>query len=263
MNWLSKLFGNKRTSTTQTKHSAPVQTQSGYVCAGCGTTLVADDLTYANKREADARCFYGEVYKPGMPKQIIAVWDRNNKTFYCQVCLDSVANWSDSNKRCMNCRSFLSNFIRMGGTPDFYCMARDNQAIKDPLNDSCASWQLGRLFRRMDQPAPAKAEASKPATSLQCVSCSRVIGDFHYGFESMAIARFLGYQCASCGRVWCAEHAQSDIPKPKNKCPQCGGQIVSLEEGPAYSSMVEGAKRDGKYTVHFRPPDANRRVENG
>jgi hypothetical protein len=117
---------------------------------------VGDDQTYASKREADARCLYGEVHKPGTPAAIIEVWDLRNKTFYCQVCLDSLADWPESAKHCSNCISFLSNFVRMGGIPDFYCMVRDNQAIKNPLNDSCASWQLGKPFRRTDKPEPAR-----------------------------------------------------------------------------------------------------------
>jgi HEAT repeat protein len=129
---------------------APSQTQSQYVCAGCGKTLVGDDLAYANKREANARSFYFEVNKPGMPDTIIAVWNLINITFYCHECLNTVTSWSKSAKQCLNCISFLSNFVRMGGMPDFYCRARDNQAIRNPYTDSCTNWQIGRLFRRTD-----------------------------------------------------------------------------------------------------------------
>lgn len=122
-----------------------------HVCAGCGTTLAGDDLAYAIKREEDnARYFYSETHKPGMPEAIIAVMDFRDKTFYCQACLDNVADWPESAKHCSICRSFLSNFVRMGGIPDFYCKARGNQAIIDPLKDTCASWQLGRPFTRKD-----------------------------------------------------------------------------------------------------------------
>jgi len=145
------------------------QTQSGsqkrsrYVCAGCGKTLAGDDdLAYATKREADARSLFGDVHKPGMPKAIIEVWDFCNNTFYCQACLDSVAGWRESAKRCFSCMSYRSNFVRIDGIPDFYCTARNNQAIQYPLIDSCEKWQLGGPFRMAD-PLPVSPEAQEVA----------------------------------------------------------------------------------------------------
>ena len=125
--------------------------RSEYVCSACGQSMTGSDLTYVQKRKSNADYFYSEIHKPGVPSNIIMVSDFRDTIYYCQICLDSVPNWQEKDKRCVNCQSFLSNFVGMGGVSDFYCRARGNQAISDPLKNTCDSWRLGeRPFRRTD-----------------------------------------------------------------------------------------------------------------
>jgi tetratricopeptide (TPR) repeat protein len=113
--------------------------------------------------------------------------------------------------------------------------------------------QLSREFLKQEQPKPAISQ-------LQCESCSKVINDFHYEFESIDLCKILGCQCSGCGRVLCLEHMENDLSKAQ-ECPHCGRRAYLLMEGPAYSSLVEEAKIEGKYGIHIRPPDANRHIE--
>ena len=96
---------------------------------------------------------------------------------------------------------------------------------------------------------------------LLCETCSKQIQDFHYDFESIIFSDLLGQRCSDCDRVTCWTHRWSD-GVPGERC-SCGGRVVVLMEGPALSSMVDAAKRDGKYGGNIRPPDATRRVKQG
>ena len=50
------------------------------------------------------------------------------------------------------------------------------------------------------------------------------------------------------------EHAPSTFRSSGDRC-SCGGWVTTLEKGPAESSFVAAAIRNGKYGVHMRPPD--------
>jgi hypothetical protein len=102
--------------------------------------------------------------------------------------------------------------------------------------------------------------------ALKCRVCSKAVNDYRYSFEDLRYGKTLGCQCSVCGDVLCVEHSVelqkariSDI-----RCSQCGatGQeaIVFLLEGPASSSMVVSATREGRYNNHIRPPGSGRRV---
>lgn len=103
------------------------------------------------------------------------------------------------------------------------------------------------------------ASQSSLTDQLQCVTCSKVLEDWHYGFESVILGRGLGWQCSNCGQAFCMEHAPSTFESSGDKC-SCGGWVSPLDEGPALSSMVDAANRDGKYGRHFHPPGSKRNV---
>jgi len=120
---------------------------------------------------------------------------------------------------------------------------------------------LRKLFTKKQTPDTPESLGTTEDVDLACAICSRAIANYHYNFESIMIARVLGWQCPGCGRVFCKEHvAESDAGA---LCPECGGKLLSLEEGPAYSSMVEAAQRNGRYTGFIHPPNAKRPVKLG
>lgn len=99
----------------------------------------------------------------------------------------------------------------------------------------------------------------KSSDQLRCVTCSKVLEDWHYGFESVVLSRTLGWQCSNCGQVFCEEHAPSTFQNQGDKC-SCGGWVAIVERGPALSSMVDAANRDGKYGRHLHAPGSKRNV---
>jgi len=122
-----------------------------YACTICGRELAAEDLAYAKKREEDARFFYKDIHAPGVLPKMIKLSDSKDRIHYCQECLSNVDNWEKKNKSCSNCSSFLINFVRLPGIPDFYCHARSDLAVNNPRVNSCPDWQLGSGFRREGQ----------------------------------------------------------------------------------------------------------------
>ena len=103
------------------------------------------------------------------------------------------------------------------------------------------------------------APQSPPADELHCVTCSTVFQDWRYGFESIVYGDQLGWQCSNCGQAFCMEHAPSTFRNPGDTC-SCGGWVTTLEEGPADASLLDGARRDGKYGRHLHPPGLQRPV---
>jgi len=99
----------------------------------------------------------------------------------------------------------------------------------------------------------------KSSDQLQCVTCSKVLEDWHYRFESCVLSRTLGWQCSNCGQVFCEEHAPSTWQNQGDKC-SCGGWVTIVEKGPALSSMVDAANRNGKYGRHLHAPGSKRNV---
>ena len=95
-------------------------------------------------------------------------------------------------------------------------------------------------------------------STSKCATCSKEINDWHYEFESIGMTPSVGMQCSGCGRILCKEHTVE-------RCEGCGGEsemlFVYLEKGPAYSSMVEDARRREKYNRFIlAPTDSNRVV---
>jgi hypothetical protein len=112
------------------------------------------------------------------------------------------------------------------------------------------------------EPAPLGGPPQSPLPEqLQCVTCSKPLQDWHYDFENITMRRSLGWRCSNCGcgQAYCAEHSPNTFRKPGDLC-TCGGWVANIQEGPASSSMVESASRDGKYGAHLRPPGSARPV---
>jgi hypothetical protein len=157
----------------------------------------------------------------------------------------------------------------LGDIGDASAMEPLAAALEDPDKDvrAAADEALGKIGAREHiGPLITSLRApggTLPDDQLACVACSKVLQDWHYGFESIILSRGLGWQCSSCGQAFCWEHAPATFRNRGDKC-SCGGWVMTLDEGPALSSMVEAAARDGKYGRHFRPPgSSNRRVRQG
>jgi ankyrin repeat protein len=105
-----------------------------------------------------------------------------------------------------------------------------------------------------EQRCAAQRATQGPAVAAPCcASCSRQVVGWHYEFESVELARRLGEQCPDCGVVLCREHSS-------DRCESCGGETVALLQGAASSSMVDAAKRRGKYGRFIVAPSESSRI---
>lgn len=90
-----------------------------------------------------------------------------------------------------------------------------------------------------------------------CTVCDRDLGSaWHYYFESLSLGDTIGVQCPECKRRVCKEHIESgaDEKHLPMACPDCGAECLELQEGPAYSSMVEQARSEGRYRGGIEEP---------
>ena len=140
------------------------------------------------------------------------------------------------------------------------------QAPKKTTSTTAASESSGLAPEKARKPRARTAEPdrgkAKSSDQLQCVTCSEVLEDWHYGFESCVFSPLLGWRCSNCGQVFCEEHAPSTFRNEGDKC-SCGGWVTTVKKGPALSSMVDAADRNGKYGGHLHAPGSKRNVRQG
>lgn len=94
-------------------------------------------------------------------------------------------------------------------------------------------------------------------TDNNCVVCGKNFGlQWHYYFESLSLGKTIGAKCPECNRTVCMDHIEygPDGKYPPNPCPDCGGKILELQEGPATSSMVEKARSERRYRGAIKEP---------
>ena len=150
MGFFDNIFGKKKAATPSTitvTHQESPKRES-ISCYVCGKELAGEDQKYVEKRKDDARYFYRDTYNSSVPMSIQKVSRVRDNTFVCSSCGSDTGNWTGDKKKCFTCDAFLSNFVQMGGVSDFYCRARNNTGINDPLQDSCPQWIAGKMFKR-------------------------------------------------------------------------------------------------------------------
>ena len=101
--------------------------------------------------------------------------------------------------------------------------------------------------------------ATEEAVPGRCCKCGTDFGkNWAYPFEKLTMGDIVGAQCPACGSYYC----RKDIPsgdRYSKTCPSCGGALLTLEDGQASSSMVDDARRRGKYRGHTKEPSFLRR----
>ena len=133
--------------------------------------------------------------------------------------------------------------------PDYYV-----SVIQPASSRAKACWKraVDEYISRKD----AKAQANR-AVENHCVVCGKDLRtQWHYFMlESLSMGATVGAQCPECNRTVCKDHIkfESDgyTPCP---CPNCGAMIVEMQEGPAYSSMVETARSERRYRGIIKEP---------
>lgn len=99
-----------------------------------------------------------------------------------------------------------------------------------------------------------KAQASRTAEN-HCVVCGKHLGtQWHYFFESLSLGDTIGTQCPECNRTVCKVHIELGPDGASSPCPDCGTKIMELQEGSAYSSMVEQACSERRYRGAIKEP---------
>jgi hypothetical protein len=100
----------------------------------------------------------------------------------------------------------------------------------------------------------AKASTSEVATN-RCIRCGKDLGfQWHYDFESIVLASCVGAQCQNCGIIICRTDLKYGADGEYEPCSKCSVGVVRLEEGSAYSSMVDKARRERRYRGAIREP---------
>ncbi|MBX3083121.1 MAG: hypothetical protein KF716_15930 [Anaerolineae bacterium] len=123
-------------------------------------------------------------------------------------------------------------------------------------------WAYQRITQSASAPRSISSSTPKPQEAsggLICATCSAAIRNFHYSFEHIVISAGVGWQCSGCGTAYCNDHLDEQA-KDSEKCPNCGGTLIRLEQGPAASSMIESARQRGFYNEYIRPPESQRTV---
>lgn len=99
------------------------------------------------------------------------------------------------------------------------------------------------------------------ANTRICIVCKREIGsNWHYDFESIVFSSTVAAQCPSCGTTTCSTDLVFAADGNYPPCPRCNVRLVTLSEGPSYSSMVEQARRERRYRGALKEPAALQRV---
>ena len=136
------------------------------------------------------------------------------------------------------------------------------QQVKATLQRvSMLKHKLTDVKTRLTKPETRDSEGERvqwdTAPENHCVVCDRNLGSgWHYYFESLRLGDTVGAQCRECNRTVCKEHIGSGSGKkhPPMGCPDCGAELLELQEGPAYSSMVEQARSEGRYRGGIKEP---------
>jgi len=141
--------------------------------------------------------------------------------------------------------------------PDYYISVIQPRSARAR---GCWEKAVERYVRDKDP----KANASKVPANC-CSRCAKDIGtQWHYEFESISFARTVGAQCPECGLVLCRDDLGYGPDKNYEPCPNCNVHLATLTEGPAYSSMVEQARRERHYRGHIKEPSfLGRIIETG
>jgi hypothetical protein len=93
-----------------------------------------------------------------------------------------------------------------------------------------------------------------PTNRFVC-ACGKNLGTkWHYRFESWQLGSTVGAQCPNCGRIVCKNCLNFGSDGNYPPCPNCGIPLQVMSEGPAYSSMVEGARYERRYRGAIKDP---------
>ena len=136
--------------------------------------------------------------------------------------------------------------------PDYYV-----SVIQPASSRAKTCWKraVDEYVNRKDAKAKAsRAKANQPAEN-HCASCGKDLGtQWHYRFESMSMATTVGAHCPECGRTVCDDDLKFGPDGNYRPCPNCGVNLQVMSEGPAYSSMVDGARSERRYRGAIKEP---------
>lgn len=131
--------------------------------------------------------------------------------------------------------------------PDYYV-----SVIQPASSCAKACWK-----RAVDEYVKRKDTQSQDSGTPEnhCVVCGKNLGtQWHYYFESLSLGSAVGAQCPECNRTVCKEHIEFGPDAKYSPCPDCAAKIMELQEGPAYSSMVEQARSERRYRGAIKEP---------
>lgn len=136
--------------------------------------------------------------------------------------------------------------------PDYYVSVIQPASARA---NGCWKRAVDQYVNRKD--AETKAIQAKPSQAAEnhCACCGKDLGTrWHYDFESIVLATTIGTQCPDCGRTVCNDDLKFGQDGNYPPCPNCGAKIQVMAEGPAYSSMVEQARRERRYRGAIHEP---------